>query len=96
MAVYVDDAFIPYGRMVMCHMIADTPEELVAMADRIGVNQRWLQKAGTPFEHFDVSKIMRVRAVEAGAVEVTPRQLVSIIRARRKPIPRAATDTGEG
>ena len=31
--VYVDNPIWPYRGMLMCHMIADTPEELHAMAD---------------------------------------------------------------
>jgi hypothetical protein len=70
-AVYVDDMRAPFGRMVMCHMLADTTDELLAMAVRIGVDPKWIQKAGTHREHFDVSLAKRALAVEAGAVEVT-------------------------
>jgi len=38
--VYVDDMRAPFGRLVMCHMIADTDGELLEMADRIGVQRR--------------------------------------------------------
>jgi hypothetical protein len=82
--VYVDDAFIPYGRMKMCHMIADTTEELLRMADRINVDRRHIQKQGTANEHFDVSKARRERAVYLGAKEISTRELVDRIRAKRQ------------
>ncbi|PZO72645.1 MAG: DUF4031 domain-containing protein [Mesorhizobium amorphae] len=56
MTVYVDDMRAPYRGMIMCHMMADTTEELLAMADRIGVSRRWIQHAGTPHEHLDISR----------------------------------------
>lgn len=44
MTVYVDDVRHPFRRMVMSHMWADSLDELLAMADRIGVARRWLQQ----------------------------------------------------
>jgi hypothetical protein len=44
MTVYVDDVAHAFGRMKMCHMWADTLDELLAMADRIGVQRKWLQR----------------------------------------------------
>ena len=84
MAVYVDPARHPFGRMMMCHMMADTTEELLAMADRIGVSRRWIQRAGTPHEHFDIAKNRRALAVAAGAVEVDPRFMGRLILSRRE------------
>lgn len=70
MTVYVDPARWPYGRMLMCHMWADTLDELLAMADRIGVARKWLQQPPkASWVHFDVCKSMRAKAVAAGAVE---------------------------
>ncbi len=84
MSVYVDDMRASYGRMKMCHMITDTTDELLAMADKIGVARKWLQKAGTHHEHFDIALSKRALAVEAGAIEVSMMQIGRIIRARRE------------
>lgn len=88
MTVYVDDMQAPFGRMKMCHMIADSTEELLALADRIGVARRWIQKAGTHYEHFDIALSKRALAVQAGAVEVTRLELGRIIQRRREGRPR--------
>lgn len=83
MSVYVDDMRATFGRMVMCHMIADTSDELHAMADKIGVARKWCQKQGTPGEHYDVALSKRERAVAAGAIEITWETLSDMIYARR-------------
>jgi hypothetical protein len=70
--------------MVMCHMLADSTEELLAMADAIGVARKWLQKPGTASEHFDICKSKRALAVRAGAVELTMRDLYKTVIAPRK------------
>lgn len=102
MSVYVDDFNAPLGRMRMCHMMADTTAELLAMAERIGVSRKWIQNAGTPKEHFDICLAKKRLALQAGAIEVSPLDLVEIVRARRAAAPapqqRPATgdDTREG
>lgn len=82
--VYVDDMEWPFGRLVMCHMVADTSEELLAMADRIGVSRRWIQKAGTYNEHFDICLSKRKLAVAAGAQEIAWAETGRIIARKRK------------
>ncbi len=82
MSVYVDDYRAPYRGMFMHHMMADTTEELLAMADLIGVARRHLQAAGQWKEHFDVCLAKRKLAVGAGAIEVTARDLVRKMRLR--------------
>lgn len=74
MPVYVDDMEAPFRNMKMCHMIADTTEELLTMADAIGVARRWIQHPGTPSEHFDICRSKRAAAVRHGAIEITWRQ----------------------
>lgn len=66
MTVYVDDMRAKFGRMVMCHMIADTDTELHAMADTIGLARKWFQG-----DHYDISLSLRAKAIAAGAQEVT-------------------------
>ena len=83
MTVYVDDMEAPFGRMKMCHMIADTRDELVEMATRIGVKRKWLQSRDRENEHFDICKAMRAKAVLLGAKEITMRDTVRICRGRR-------------
>jgi hypothetical protein len=82
--VYVDNMRARFGRMVMCHMLADTTDELLAMADRIGVARKWLQHEGTPHEHFDIALSKRALAVTAGAIEVDRREIAKIIQRKRE------------
>ncbi len=83
MTVYVDDMRAPFGRMIMCHMIADASEELHAMARTIGVRRRWCQYEGTWKEHYDICLSKRAAAVAAGAQEVTGK-LIAERRSRRR------------
>jgi hypothetical protein len=69
MPVYLDNMRLPYKRMIMCHMIADTTEELLEMADKIGVQRKWIQEEGTKREHFDICLEKRALAVKNGAQE---------------------------
>lgn len=81
MTVYVDDMYLRpmgrLGRMKMSHMVADTLEELNAMADKIGVARKWIQDAdmGHGWVHYDVSMQARQKAIEHGAVAITLREL---------------------
>lgn len=101
MSVFVDDMRAKFGQMIMCHMGADTTEELLAMADTIGVQRKWLQHAGTWREHFDIALSKRALAVKAGAIEVTQREFVMrkspiLIERLKSPQPGITLDLGEG
>lgn len=84
MTIYVDDMRAKFGRMVMCHMLADTDDELHAMAATIGVARRWWQSpAKTSGSHYDIALSKRSLAVAAGAVEITWKQ-AGAMNARRR------------
>lgn len=79
MTVYVDDMKANFGRMVMCHMIADTEEELHAMAARIGVARKWYQG-----DHYDIALSKRQMAIVFGAREITWPQAGAMMAIRRE------------
>lgn len=83
MPTYVDDMRAPYGRMIMCHLLADSDEELHAMAARIGVARRWHQKPGTPHSHYDICLSKRALAVKLGAIEIDRAGVAAIIKTKR-------------
>lgn len=83
MSVYVDDMKARLGRMIMCHMIADSSEELREMAKKIGVPDKWIQKAGTYQEHFDICLAKRIEAISNGAIPINVFQLGRKLRERR-------------
>lgn len=78
MAVYVDGAENQFGRMKMCHMVADTVAELHEMADKIGMRREWFQPYSSP--HYDLSKTRRAAAVKLGAIEVDRRSIVAVLK----------------
>lgn len=81
--VYVDHMQASYRRMKMCHMLADSDEELHAMAELIGVERRHHQKPGTPHSHYDICRAKRKLAVNAGAIEINRSQLGALIKSKR-------------
>lgn len=82
MAVYVDLARNPLGRMKCCHMVADTLEELHEMANSIGMRREWFQPKSFP--HYDVSLTRRTEALRLGAIEINRKQLAEFMRAKRR------------
>lgn len=69
MTVYVDDVRHRYGRMKMCHLWADSHEELLAMVDAIGVDRKWIQQPPkASWTHFDIALVKKAAAIARGAV----------------------------
>lgn len=62
-----------YRGMTMCHM----------MADKIGVQRKWIQKAGTPHEHFDICLSKKKKAVAMGAKEVGWKEMADLMAKKK-------------
>ena len=83
MPVYIDKANLKFRNMIMCHMIADTEQELHDMALKIGMKKEWYQKNAS-FPHYDVCLMRKKVALSNGAIEVDRRTLVYKMREIRK------------
>lgn len=62
-----------------CHMIADTTDELHALASRIGLKRAWFQG-----DHYDLTPGRRAAALAAGALALERRPFVEKLLAFRK------------
>jgi hypothetical protein len=65
-----------------CHLLADSREELHAMADALGVPQRFFQDHPWRWHH-DLPESLRARAIELGAREVTLHEVGAMLKRRR-------------
>src|SRR5258708_1744954 len=72
-----------FGRLIMCHMIADNDNELHAIAAAIGVNRKWHQAPPHHDSHYDIALSKRALAVSCGAVEISLRTLAMMNMRRR-------------
>lgn len=86
MACYVDslrdypDAGLRHTRY--CHLLADTREELHAMADALGMPQRFFQDHPWRWHH-DLPEHLRDRAIALGAQEVTMHEVGALLKRRK-------------
>lgn len=76
--VYVDGMRLPYRGMVMCHLVADSLDELHDFAAKLGLQKRYFQDKSLP--HYDVSLSKREKAVKLGAKEVSAKEVARIAR----------------
>jgi hypothetical protein len=74
------------GRLVRsCHLIADTLEELHAVAAAAGLRKEWFQKppkASVP--HYDLTESRREAAIAAGAIALERREFVAQLQRIRR------------
>jgi len=70
---------------LFCHLLADTREELHAMADTIGMPRQYFQDHPWRW-HYDLPPTLRELAVAAGARELTIHEVGHMLIERRKAI----------
>ena len=86
MSVYVDDAVTLWRGRRWAHLMADTLDELHAMAERLGVPRRAFQdkRSGA---HYDLNEELREQALRLGAIAISRHrdrdQVRAIIRIAR-------------
>jgi len=86
MTVYVDDAVHAWRGERWAHLMADTLEELHAMAARLGIPRRAFQNKSSG-AHYDVTTALRAQAIALGAVAISrhhDRAQVKAVIARAK------------
>jgi hypothetical protein len=70
--VYIDDYRASVGPMTVCLMVADTTDELKAMATALGIPRRHIEAKGKPGrEYLHVRHYKREQAIALGAVPIT-------------------------
>ena len=82
MPVYIDFARNNFRGMIMCHMLADTIEELHAMADKLGLKRQWFQSGNIP--HYDLSLSKRREAIKHGVQILDGKQIIQLIKKWRE------------
>ena len=80
MAVYVDDAVHPWRGRRWAHLLADTLDELHAMAALLDIPRRAFQDK-TSGAHYDVPAELRERAIAFGAVPISRHRDRELLRA---------------
>jgi hypothetical protein len=87
--VYVDALRMParVGRIQAnwSHLSADTTEELLNFAQKLGLRPSWIQNPGHVWkEHFDVTDTKRALAIRLGATPITMREASALWAAKRE------------
>ena len=80
MAVYVDDAVTLWRGRRWAHLMADTLQELHAMAARLGIPRHAFQDK-TSGAHYDVPADLREQALRLGVVAISRHRDRELLRA---------------
>jgi hypothetical protein len=68
LAVYVDDARIPWRGLRWSHLVADSAEELNRAAEALGISRARVQRGGRT-AHYDLPEEYRQRAIALGVAD---------------------------
>lgn len=88
MSCYVD-RLRPFGWRIRgrktesCHLLADTLDELHAMAAAIGLKRAWFQDKRSG-KHYDLAPSKRAAAVALGAIELDDHGFIAKLKELRK------------
>jgi hypothetical protein len=84
-AVYIDNAGIPWRGREWCHLTADTTSELHEFAARLGVPRSGFHSnPARPWKnHYDLPESVRELAIELGATPITGREAARQLRLKR-------------
>lgn len=83
MTVYVDNAAVPYRGKPRYHLASADVAELHVFAERCGIARCWYH-ASAKLKHYDVTEAERNKAIASGALAVTAKELVTLIRAHQR------------
>lgn len=83
MSVYVDEAVWEWKGRLWCHLVADSLTELHAFARKLGLRPGWFQHASR-YPHYDLTREMRNRAIDLGAIAADRHKLVAVTTKLRR------------
>ena len=88
MSVYIDTmqpcmTNSKWRHETVCHLMADSLEELHEFADSIGLKRSWFQSSAR-FPHYDLTEGKRNIAVKKGAIEKHPVELLTYFKMKHE------------
>lgn len=76
MTVYVDNERIEWRGKLWCHLVADSLDELHEFAVVLGLRRHWFQGKAL-YPHYDVTTVVRDRALQIGASHGSKAQIIA-------------------
>lgn len=87
MAVYLDNLNANFRGMIMCHMVANSLQELHSMAGSIGVQRKWFQDLSkSMYPHYDICLSKKKLALSLGAKIADKKTIVTRAKQLREEI----------